>query len=252
MWHKKATFCQYSFNPFVSELYIYKKIALSDVKAKLMALPILGFDTAQIRNHTYNLKKDLNILLNTNPWDIRIVARSAIQAYQHGKGWMTVRDKDMNTSELATRLVLPSKGIIGSVHVNAATFNRFLNPCRECRGDGKLNFLNEDAIINDKGCSILNDGFFVNTISNKLKAVMRLEIKPAIKRLKDEGLFDFSIPYSSMRQEELNMFLHGFIHRKFLKPNGVATTLSDYIAWKGLFFTFVTTSVTLTNQHPRK
>jgi len=165
---------------------------------------------------------------------------------------MTVRDKDMNTSELATRLVLPSKGIIGSVHVNAATFNRFLNPCRECRGDGKLNFLNEDAIINDKGCSILNDGFFVNTISNKLKAVMRLEIKPAIKRLKDEGLFDFSIPYSSMRQEELNMFLHGFIHRKFLKPNGVATTLSDYIAWKGLFFTFVTTSVTLTNQHPRK
>jgi excinuclease UvrABC ATPase subunit len=63
-----------------------------------------------------------------------------------------------------------------------------------------------------------------------------MEIKPAIKKLNEEGLFDFSKKFNLLTTEEKNIFFHGFIHKKFLKRKGNKNTKSDYISWKGLYF----------------
>ncbi|MDD4914578.1 MAG: hypothetical protein PHW13_06030 [Methylococcales bacterium] len=141
------------------------------------------------------------------------------QAYNYGNGWLSVITRN-EILELSTRLVSLKHKVIGSPKITTATFNRYLNPCKECHGSGFLTFLEDNLIIENIELSILDDGFLYESISNKFKSVMRLEIKPAITKFKDEGLFDFSKQFNLLDIDEKDMFLHGFIHNKFLKTEG--------------------------------
>jgi excinuclease ABC subunit A len=225
----------YAFNPFVMDFFIYEKIAFTDIKNKLLKLSSIGFDKVLISNQIFSIKKDLKTIILRDPWEFRIIAENIRQAYSYGNGWLSLILNN-EILELSTRLVSIKHKIIGSPRVTASTFNRYLNSCKECYGSGLLLCLNDDLIINDKELSILDDGFLSKDISEKLKSVMRIEIKPAIKKLKDEGLFDFSKSFNQLTVNEKNIFLHGFIHKKFLKQKGNKNTKSDYIAWKGLYF----------------
>lgn len=225
----------YGFNPFVTEFFIYKKIAFSDAKNKLQKLSSLGFDTVFISNEICSIKKDLKKIISSDFWQIKIITKDIEQAYIYGNGWVSVILNN-NLFELSTRPVSIKHKIIGSPKITTATFNRFLNPCKECNGSGTLLYLDDILIIKDKSLSILDDGFLHDSIAKQLKSAMRLEIKPAIKKFMEEKLFDFSKPFDQLNDEEMNMFLHGFIHKKFIKSKGDKNVKSDYIAWKGLYF----------------
>lgn len=226
----------YAFNPFVTDFFVYKKTGINDAKNKLLKLSSIGFDEIYISQKIYSIKKDLKTIILNDFWEFKVIANNLEQAYNYGNGWVSLILGNNEELEFSTRLVSLQHKIIGSPKITTATFNRFLNPCKECYGSGLLLYLDDDLIIKNKDLSILDDGFLYKNIADKLKSVMRLEIKPAIKKFKEEGLFDFSKPFSQLSFDELNMFLHGFIHKKFLKPKGNKNTKADYIAWKGLYF----------------
>jgi excinuclease ABC subunit A len=226
----------FAFNPFTIDFFIYKKIAYSDIKEKLLKLSKIGFDEIHISNVIFSLKKDLSKVIKLDPWEFKVVTNKVEQAYHYGNGWLSVIFNNEKILELATRLVSVSNKIIGSPKITTSTFNRYLNSCRECYGSGLLLGLDENKIIENNKLSILDEGFLKKNIADKLKAEMRLEIKPALKKLREEGLFDFSKDFNQLDDEEKFMFLYGFIHKKFLKPTGNKDYKSDYIAWKGLYF----------------
>lgn len=225
----------YAFNPFVTDFFVYKKIGITAIKNKLLNLSSSGFDLIFISGNPFSIQKDLKRILLNDPWHFKIITDTMEQAYNYGNGWLSVITKN-EILELSTRLVSLKHKVIGSPKITTATFNRYLNPCKECHGSGFLTFLDDNLIIKNIELSILDDGFFYESISSKLKSIMRMEIKPAIKKFKDEGLFDFSKPFNLLDTDEKDMFFHGFIHNKFLKPNGNKNTKGDYIVWKGLYF----------------
>jgi len=225
----------FAFNPFVTELYTYRKVAFTDIKNKLLKLSSIGFDKIYVSNNFYSIKKDLKKLLFLDPWLFRIIADDIKQAYNYGNGWLTLIFDD-KMLELSTRLVSIINNIIGSPKITTSTFNRYLNPCQECYGTGLLLYIDDGLFIKNNNLSILDEGFLCDHISKKFKSVMKLEIKPAVKKLREEGLFDFTEKFSRLTNEEKNIFLHGFIHKKFLKPKGNKNTKGDYVAWKGIYF----------------
>ncbi|EIJ43565.1 Excinuclease ATPase subunit [Beggiatoa alba B18LD] len=229
-------FQYYGFNPFVTNFFIYNRIAQSDLKQKLLNLSKIGFDALYISGEIYSIKNNLKNILLQNPWEFKIITNSSEQAYLYGQGWLSIIVSSNKIVELSTRLVSIKHKIIGSPQIIPATFNRYLNPCKECYGVGFLLGIENTKIIENADLSILDEGFLKKEIAEKLKGTMRLEIKPAIKKLREEGLFDFSKSFSQLNEEEKNIFLYGFIHKHFLKPMGQKNNKNDYIAWKGLYF----------------
>jgi len=225
----------YAFNPFVTNFFVYKKVAFTDAKNKLLKLSSIGFDKVYISNKIYSIKKDLKTIILSDFWEFKIISNNLEQAYNYGNGWVSLILEN-EILEVSTRLVSVRHKIIGSPKITTATFNRYLNSCKECYGSGSLIYLDNNLIIKNEELSILDNDFLYENIADNLKSVMRIEIKPAIKKLKEEGLFDFSKPFNQLNIDERNIFLHGFIHKKFLKSKGDKNTKGDYIAWKGLYF----------------
>lgn len=202
------------FNPYVSELFKYKKVPLSIKKEKIKHLKKLGF-----KIDTKDFEKD--------EWEYRIEIDDINKAYNFGHGWITVKS-EQTTYELFTRLVSINNKIIGTPKVDEKTFNLYLNSCVYCDGSFSKEIYDENLIIADKSKSILDDGFFHSNIKFNLKSI--------IAKFQKELLFDFTQPYNKLSEEEKNIFLFGFKEYKFLKPKGRANALGDYIRWQGVFF----------------
>ncbi len=204
---------QIYFNPYVTELYKYKRVPISIKKEKIKHLKKLGF---KINTKDYDI----------NEWDSRVETDSLEKAYNFGNGWITIKSEN-KSYELFTRLVSIKNKVIGSPRIDERTFNLYLNSCIYCQGNAKLNAYNMNLIIADKSKSILDNGFFHSNIKINLKTI--------INRFKKEGLFDFTKPFNQLSQEEQNIFLFGFKEYKFLKPKGRSNALSDYIKWQGIY-----------------
>lgn len=203
---------QISFNPYVAELYKYKVVPLGLKKDKVKKLKKLGF---KVNINDYD----------KNEWDYRVLCDDVEKAYNFGNGWITIRNQNHNY-ELFTRLVSIENKIVGSPEIGESTFNLYLNSCDYCKGEGFLYAYDEDLIIKNAKASILENGFFHSNI--------KINIKTAVNKFKQECLFDFTKTYASLSSEERNIFLFGFKEYKFLKPKGRINALSDYIEWHGL------------------
>lgn len=201
------------FNPYVAELFKYKIVPLSIKKDKLKHFKQLGF--------TINAKD-----FNEDEWRYRIKTDDIKKAYNFGNGWITVITKN-KTYECFTRLVSIKNKIIGSPKINEQTFNLYLNSCIYCNADGIKQSYDSNLIIKDESKSVLDEDF--------LRFPLKLQIKNIVVKFLNEGLFDFTLPFNRLSNDEKNMFLFGFKEYKFLKPKGKPTTLSDYIQWNGLY-----------------
>jgi excinuclease ABC subunit A len=202
------------FNPYVTELFKYKKVPLSIKKERLKNLKKLGF----------NIKtKDYEV----DCWSFRVETNNLEQAYNSGSGWITI-ESNSERYELFTRLVSIKDKILGSPQINEKSFNLYLNSCVYCSGTGEKEIYDIDLIIADKSKSVLDEGFFHSNIKLKLKSIISIFAK--------EQLFDFAKPFNKLSKEEKDIFLFGFKEYKFLKPNGKASTLGDYVEWKGINF----------------
>jgi len=201
------------FNPYITELFKYKIVPSSLKKEKLKQLKKLGFKISA---------KDVN----EDEWQFRIKATDIKKAYNFGNGWVTVVTKD-KTYECFTRLVSIKNKIIGTPKINEQTFNVYLNGCIYCNSSGIKQSYDRSLIISDESKSILEDDF--------LCFPLKLQLKSIVTKFLKEGLFDFTLPFNQLNNNEKNIFLFGFEEYTFLKPNGKKTTLSDYIYWKGLY-----------------
>lgn len=203
----------FSFNPFVSELYKYKIVPNSARSKKIKHLEKLGHD--------------IKALGSSDNWHFRVPVNDIEQAYNYGNGWVTVTTKDGDKYELATRLVSITNQIIGSPYINEAVFNLYLNSCSYCKGTGYMAAYDKSLIIKNKLLSINDAGFLYPNVKLKLKGI--------INKFKKEGLFDFSKPYNDLTDYEKHIFLFGFKEYKFLKPKGRQNAIGDYIRWQGLY-----------------
>lgn len=202
-----------SFNPYVNELYKYKKVPLSIKKERLRNLKSLGF----------NIKQNDYLI---NEWDYKVYCKSIQEAYNFGNGWITIISNN-KTIELFTRFISLKNQIVGSMKIDTKTFNLYYNSCPYCLGGAKINSYNLDFIIGDKSKSILDIGF--------LKINKKLNLKNIILKFKEEGLFDFIKPFCDLSDEEKNIFLYGFKEYEFLKKNGRVNAIGDFLRWEGLF-----------------
>jgi len=201
------------FNPYVTELYIYKIVPLSIKKEKIKHLKKLGF---KINN------KDFEI----DEWNFRINVDNLQKAYNFGNGWITIKSQN-RVYELFTRLVSIDNKIIGMPKIDEKTFNLYLNSCTYCQGKATLDAYDIDLIIANKSKSILENDFFYSNIKINLKTI--------ISRFQKENLFDLTKPFNQLSKEEQNIFLFGFKEYKFLKPKGRINAIGDYIRWQGLY-----------------
>lgn len=201
------------FNPYTSDLFKYSTVPFSLKKERLKNLIQLGFNIS--------IKDALLI----NEWDFRVEATSIEDAYNFGKGWITIVYNGVNI-ELSTRLINREKELVGSSKITQATFNLYCNSCNYCGSDGYLNTYNLNLIIKNASVSIFDKDFLYFTFKNRIKSV--------VNKFSSEGLFDFNKPFSELTQHEKNIFIFGFKEYKFLKPGGKVTTLSDYLVWEGL------------------
>ncbi|MDQ7085271.1 MAG: ATP-binding cassette domain-containing protein [Sulfurovum sp.] len=202
-----------SFNPFVTELFKYKKVPLGLKKEKIKHLKKLGF------------KIDLKDF-EQDEWNYRIDSDTLQKAYNFGNGWITIKSENI-TYELFTRLVSIKNKIIGTPKIDEKTFNLYLNSCIYCDGTFSKEVYNQDLIIADKNKSILDSGFFHANIKFNLKGI--------ITKFEKENLFDFTKPFNELSDEEKNIFLFGFKEYKFLKPKGRINAIGDYIRWQGIY-----------------
>ncbi|MGX2971938.1 ATP-binding cassette domain-containing protein [Helicobacter sp. T3_23-1059] len=198
------------FNPYTQELHNYKKVPNKIKKARLIL---------------FRKYKVANI---ENEWQCKIQINDINKAYEYGFGWITILKQDDKLIHLSTRLVSIKNQIIGSRVINQNTFNIYFNACRYCNGKAILNKYDENLIIKNEYLSILDKDF--------LKFDLNLKLKSTINYFKNEGLFDFSLPYNKLQGEHKHIFWFGFREYVFLKQGGRENALSDYYEWKGLFF----------------
>ncbi|NPA72775.1 MAG: hypothetical protein GXO35_08100 [Gammaproteobacteria bacterium] len=201
------------FNPYVTDLFKYKIVPKSIKKSSLKQLKKLGFDVKKAESEF-------------SEWDCRVKADDVLTAYRFGRGWVTLKTKS-GVVELSTRLVSLESKVIGSAEINLQTFNLYMNSCQYCNYEGQIAIYANDLIIAKQDLSVLDKGFFRSNIALKLKSV--------ITKFSNEGLFDFSKPYSTLLKEEKAIFWFGFEAHRFLKPKGRAHVKSDYLVWKGLY-----------------
>lgn len=147
-------------------------------------------------------------------------------AYKYGLGWLNVELGNGENLTLGTRLVSLKYGILGSRIITPKYFSLYVSGCDYCKGSGNLTIYDTSLFVGDWNKSILEKSFF--------SIPLKLKIKTAISRFKNEGLFDFEIPFNKLSQECKEIFLYGFKAYKFLKAGGRENALGDYLVWNGL------------------
>lgn len=147
-------------------------------------------------------------------------------AYKYGLGWLSVEVNSGGNLILGTRLINLEYGILGARNITPKTFSLYVNGCTYCKGSQKLAIYDTSLFISDWNKSILEQGFF--------SVPLKLKIKAIVACFKNEGLFDFCIPFNKLSQEHKEIFLHGFKAYKFLKVGGRENALGDYLVWNGL------------------
>ena len=148
-------------------------------------------------------------------------------AYKYGLGWLSVELNGGASLALGTRLVSLERGILGARVITPKHFSLYVSGCGYCRGSGEIASYDASLFVNDWSRGILEEGF--------LSIPLKLKLKTIISRFKNEGLFDFGIPFKSLSLEHKDIFLYGFKAYKFLKAGGRENALGDYLAWDGLY-----------------
>ena len=148
-------------------------------------------------------------------------------AYKYGLGWLSVELNGGASLMLGTRLVSLEHGILGARVITPKHFSLYVSGCDYCRGSGEIAAYDASLFVNDWSRGILEEGF--------LSIPLKLKLKTVISRFKNEGLFDFGIPFKSLSLEHKDIFLYGFKAYKFLKAGGRENALGDYLSWDGLY-----------------
>jgi excinuclease UvrABC ATPase subunit len=108
-----------------------------------------------------------------------------------------------------------------------------------CEGRRVVKMLDDSLIIADPKRTPDDEAFLTKEANVIMKGVRQNELKPFLRRLAKEGLWDASRPFARLDAAERDQILFGFWSRpgagSFLKPGGDPTQVSSWLRWDGLY-----------------
>jgi excinuclease UvrABC ATPase subunit len=112
--------------------------------------------------------------------------------------------------------------------------------CPACTGQREITALAESLVIGNRAATPDGDGFLTPEADAVMKGVRRNELKPLLRRLATEGLWDLSTPFGDLRPERRDLVLFGFWSRpgpgSFLKSASAnPAEVGSWLRWDGLY-----------------
>ncbi|HEX2093005.1 MAG TPA: hypothetical protein VHG28_11410 [Longimicrobiaceae bacterium] len=140
------------------------------------------------------------------------------------------------------RLLNLEAGIVAPMVPLPSHFSRRdpLGRCPTCEGRRVVTAVSESLVIKDRKATPDSDRFLAPEVEAVMKGVRRNELKPFLRRLAAEGLWDPDAPFEQLKPELRNLILFGFWSRpgagSFLKNKSAdPSVVSSWLQWDGLY-----------------
>ncbi|MDB4912575.1 MAG: hypothetical protein JWM95_219, partial [Gemmatimonadetes bacterium] len=163
-------------------------------------------------------------------------------AFAVGARYVELRDEKGRLRSTATdRLVDLKRGIVGPMSTLPAHFTRHdaLGRCPMCTGRRVVTALDDALVVANPKRTVDDDAFLTAEANAVMKGVRQNELKPFLRRLAKEELWDAATPFARLDLAARELILFGFWSRpgpgSFLKPGGNPTEVSAWLRWDGLY-----------------
>jgi excinuclease UvrABC ATPase subunit len=163
-------------------------------------------------------------------------------AFAVGARYVELRDdKGRLRATVSDRLIDLTRAIVGPMSPVPSHFTRHdaLGRCPMCAGRRVVSALDDSLVVANAKRTPDDDTFLTSEANAVMKGVRQNELKPFLRRLAKEGLWDASTPFARLDPAARDQILFGFWSRpgagSFLKPGGNPTEVSSWLRWDGLY-----------------
>ncbi|HYW08695.1 MAG TPA: hypothetical protein VE913_17165 [Longimicrobium sp.] len=169
--------------------------------------------------------------------------RALRDAFAIGARYVELWDLHGELAATATdRLLDLDAGIVAPTTVVPSHFSRHdpRGRCPACAGRRTVKVAAEPLVIASGEAAPDGEGFLTPEADAVMKGVRRNELKPFLRRLAAEGLWDASTPFRELSLERRSVILFGFWSRpgagSFLKsPSADPAEVGSWLRWDGLY-----------------
>jgi excinuclease ABC A subunit len=247
---QKAPDCWLAIQPFLPEMQVWgaelPQSAIDDVSWHLAKEGLrLVTDTGEDAGKDFDVRKVRATGKRLTPEADTAEARARVlrDAFAVGARYVELRDSRGRLRATATdRLLDVDAGVIAPMVPVPSHFSR-LDPrgrCPSCKGQRKVTALDDSLVIRNREATPDGDGFLTPEADAVMKGVRRNELKPFLRRLAAEGLWDLGTPFEKLRPERRTLILFGFWSRpgagSFLKSASAdPAEVGSWLRWDGLY-----------------
>lgn len=221
--HKIIYFC-----PFVDDIHNNRLVSKTAFNQTRKTLIDLGFNDCIWRNKSYKIK-DVKPTFDQNSYlDFFCQVQDLDLSFQlGGNTFITINDSKPHFHSL--RAIDYRNRIVGSKIIHPNLFNKFYCQCQYCNGSGEVP--NIQPMLSKNHSKIYDKEFYE---SLKISSINLYSISRAIKKFKEEMLFDIDKSFDEMNEAEMKYAIYGVNEIHFLEPSARKNALSDQIWWLGL------------------
>jgi excinuclease ABC A subunit len=170
-------------------------------------------------------------------------ARVLRDAFAVGAGYVELRDSRGRLRATASdRLLDLDAGVVAPMVPVPSHFSRADRRgwCPACEGQREVTAVAERLVIGNPKVTPEGEGFLTPEADAVMKGVRRNELKPFLRRLAAEGLWELSTPYGELTAEHRDVILLGFWSRpgagSFLKnASANPAEVGSWLRWDGLY-----------------
>jgi excinuclease ABC A subunit len=163
-------------------------------------------------------------------------------AFAVGAHYVELRDRNGRLRASASdRLLDLNTSIIGPMAAIPSHFTRHdpLGRCPMCKGKRNVTAVAESLVIANPKATPDSDDFLTAEANVIMKGILRNELKPFLRRLEQEGLWDGNRPFARLDDASRESILFGFWSRpgagSFLKKNADPGEVASWLRWDGLY-----------------
>lgn len=163
-------------------------------------------------------------------------------AFAIGAHYVELRDGNGSLRATASdRLVDLKAALVGPMSPVPSHFSRHdpLGRCPMCAGRRVVTSLSDSLVIARPNDAPDSDSFLTREANAVMKGVRQNELKPFLRRLAKEGLWDASRVFARLDPSARDLILFGFWSRpgagSFLKSGANPVEVSSWLRWDGLY-----------------
>jgi excinuclease ABC A subunit len=164
-------------------------------------------------------------------------------AFAIGARYVELRARNGRLCATASdRLVNLETGVIAPMIAVPSHFSRFesLGRCPMCEGSRLVTALSETLVIGNRAAEPDSDQFLTAEATAVMKGILRNELRPFLRRLSKECLWDPKTPFERLDHSKRNLILYGFWARpgpgSFLKSSKAdSSEVASWLRWDGLY-----------------